>query len=1739
MTPIQIEKSYDVKASSTPTAKCSRQARSSSRSWDVFLPISRRGSFFQDSFFSDIHKDFDSSVREVLARWSDEDLKVKDFRRDDIMDRYRQLRSRNLNEGNQAVTVTSDNTSHKIVLDVHDFMCGDVKVKVLDEEELLVEGHVEKKEEGRSSVSSHSFRRYFSLPQHTDMAAITSVMSADGILTVTAPKIKTETIKENAINQTLASNYREKANKTQKHMESQTDSGRSSSTRKETCSCDFGFKRTADSSRFHSDSWDTFLPITRKGGFFQDSFFSGIHRDFDASIRKVLNAWNDADLQLADFWDDDDFHRSDRLGRYRQLRSRNLWSDNQAVTVTSDDVNYKIVLDMHDFVDGDVKVKLIGEELLVEAQSARSSYTFTRTFSLPESIDIMSITSVMSSDGILTITASKMESETQQKTTVIPISVKERHNASEVHSSTSSTTSGVSEEAASGQGISHTGQEEERKYARCYQENIDEDKTQTVASKISSNTQQSLQKQSSGITDFASTRISKSLEAKKTLGNLEDDFLPIARRGSFFQDSFFSDIRQGFDASVREILKKCNDSDLTVTDDISHRGILSRYRQLRSRNMREEDQAFSVLSDDATIKIVVDVHDFMSGDVKVKVVDEKELVVEGRVEKEEGSSSVSSHSFRRRFSLPHRTDTSRITPVMSSDGILTITALKMPEDSEECIVNSSTEEVQGSSEVQCSVFPTNETSSLHGECHDSNFDFVGRNQSKETIGTQESSAEEMANDSPAVSDEMKFYSLCRRSSIAMNEAFDNSCASCDFGTSSQDSLLSVIPEEEKDSETVEDSQPAIESIDLTDSQESVDIFDVEIPDLKDSQESVDIFYQRDLEATAEVFDLKDPEAVEILHEKDSQEAVAEAQNTSEAQNSKSSTTLDDVTEDAVSVQQKSKTIEEELAQFSWQNKYENKSTEQENFNSQTVSEGIPDSKMNQLAVTESCTDSLQSSRDSCIYQKEVVDTLGQLKLKDAKPSTSYTARTEKSTETVESLKGTRQVHRDSPEELLLITKRGNFFQDSFFLDTHQDFSAALRQVLDRCNEENFENDINLCYTDILERYRQLRSRALKEENQAVIVTSDKSCLKIIMDVYEFMSGAIQAKVVDEKELVIEGRVVKSEGTSSETSHSFRRRFSLPQYTDITSVMSLDGILTVTVIFQEGNTAKNFIETEAKCNITKEIFDSQSPSLSAEKRVLEAKTESQDGLNKNVTLQSEDFTSGTEMSKLASNFEENNRLKRFGQDCDREPQEDNSYNVTDTSMGTSSRFTSVSQSTSAVKSFPVTKRGLFFSHYFFRDSREDFQKAVREILSKWGEKSTDDDEMTCYRKLRARNMREDNQAVTSSEDEHHYKFVIDVQDFMDVGEISVKAVNERELVVEGHLEKKEDGSRSSKRFLRRFIVPGDIELEAVISVMSSDGVLKILAPKREVYNRKYVSTDEDMDDGDAAFTRKFTNGHRLADDFLGNRDSSSDDGDCRTFARQINDRNQVAFQEDGDEDFENEHMLNKETKMKTDKDFKFDIPSFSTGTRALHVDRRGVFTEDYFFANVRDSFSQAVREVLEKANEWTCRSDAMHNYRRLRQRNLKLETQAVGIIDDQDSHKIVMDVFDFIKGDVTVQLVKGKELLVEGQAEKLEGSRVSQVNFERRFALPELVDRDAISCVLSSDGILTITSKKRACEYRTSARGLSSERKSYGDRAGRWEDKKVKDSLADLEGPSSRSFSTGSRSRYHRSYAKQY
>ncbi|MPC48066.1 Protein lethal(2)essential for life [Portunus trituberculatus] len=75
------------------------------------------------------------------------------------------------------------------------------------------------------------------------------------------------------------------------------------------------------------------------------------------------------------------------------------------------------------------------------------------------------------------------------------------------------------------------------------------------------------------------------------------------------------------------------------------------------------------------------------------------------------------------------------------------------------------------------------------------------------------------------------------------------------------------------------------------------------------------------------------------------------------------------------------------------------------------------------------------------------------------------------------------------------------------------------------------------------------------------------------------------------------------------------------------------------------------------------------------------------------------------------------------------------------------------------------------------------------------------------------------------------FVLDVQDFSSRGEVAVLFVSDREVVVEGRVEEQGQCSSACRRFQRRFLVPGPVELQAVTSVLSADGVLTITAPKK--------------------------------------------------------------------------------------------------------------------------------------------------------------------------------------------------------------------------------------------------------------------------------------------------------------------
>ncbi|ROT63593.1 heat shock protein 21 [Penaeus vannamei] len=420
MAPVQNE----VKAPSSEV-KCCR-CGGSKGSWDMFLPITQRGSFFQDSFFSNMQQHFDAAVRQVLDQWSGSDLRITDrtedanIRHGDVLGRYRRLRSVDLKEENQAVTVTSDDTSHKVVLDVHEFLGGDVRVKVVGERELQVEGRVDRKEEGSPCVTSHTFRRRFSLPRLTDMTAITSAMSSDGVLTITVPKLENEDQKTTIIPI--------KVEETQKNSQANASmTSGAQGTHKQEFKCEHCSREV----------------VCNKEGVGETS-----------------------------------------------LRSRDLREENQAVTSSEDERQHKFVLDVKDFSDGgEISVKAVSDWWSKAARRSRetgrgvlsgsfgaSSFLETSSWMASPQSCLQTVCSPSrllrssrgskSGNGISTppkassqvnstpcpegLSSSNQKGDSQQNTTAIPVKVQETGGLSErPTSSHSKTSTGVGDEDAS------------------------------------------------------------------------------------------------------------------------------------------------------------------------------------------------------------------------------------------------------------------------------------------------------------------------------------------------------------------------------------------------------------------------------------------------------------------------------------------------------------------------------------------------------------------------------------------------------------------------------------------------------------------------------------------------------------------------------------------------------------------------------------------------------------------------------------------------------------------------------------------------------------------------------------------------------------------------------------------------------------------------------------------------------------------------------------------------------------------------------------------------------------------------------------------------------------------------------------------------------------------------------------------------------------------------------------------
>lgn len=165
-------------------------------------------------------------------------------------------------------------------------------------------------------------------------------------------------------------------------------------------------------------------------------------------------------------------------------------------------------------------------------------------------------------------------------------------------------------------------------------------------------------------------------------------------------------------------------------------------------------------------------------------------------------------------------------------------------------------------------------------------------------------------------------------------------------------------------------------------------------------------------------------------------------------------------------------------------------------------------------------------------------------------------------------------------------------------------------------------------------------------------------------------------------------------------------------------------------------------------------------------------------------------------------------------------------------------------TKTTRTVTVEKKGMFDDDPFFKDSLDEWDKAMKTVVEKWPADSSTSKSTTTttkttssrpvetrnvYRQIRSSNVTsDDSQAVSCSEENDKYKMMIDVKDYKP-GDITVKTVDDT-VVVEGKIEQKEGNSIKTQVFTRRFMLPPTVNLNAVTSALSRDGVLTISAPK---------------------------------------------------------------------------------------------------------------------------------------------------------------------------------------------------------------------------------------------------------------------------------------------------------------------
>lgn len=402
------------------------------------LPITRRGQFFEDDFFSGFQKDYSSAITDVLDRWGGRSLLADQF------SNYRKARAEEPqnDDSSLAASISETPETYVIVLDMTDFVSGEITVRTTGLN-AVVDAKV---------GTTRKFHRVYPLPKDINTDAVAAAMSDEGILTITA-KRKVAAVKkieaETSVDQSSTSAQPNFVSSLKIDVgQSEEGTGSQPSSPSATGQASSSSSTTQQTESMPSDAYKT-LPISRRGQFFKDAFFENVWNDFDSAMGDMVSRQKQRQekkqeermkretarkevMQKMMQEEEEQIRRlrADRLERqrrasqevqqqmnlfqvpsvdrfssYRTLRNWAGGEDSQASTITADDKAYQVVLDVKDYADGDLDLKSDGEVLTVSG--GKGGVTFKREFSLPGLDAPELVTASLSEDGVLTITAPK------------------------------------------------------------------------------------------------------------------------------------------------------------------------------------------------------------------------------------------------------------------------------------------------------------------------------------------------------------------------------------------------------------------------------------------------------------------------------------------------------------------------------------------------------------------------------------------------------------------------------------------------------------------------------------------------------------------------------------------------------------------------------------------------------------------------------------------------------------------------------------------------------------------------------------------------------------------------------------------------------------------------------------------------------------------------------------------------------------------------------------------------------------------------------------------------------------------------------------------------------------------------------------------------------------------------------------------------------------------------------------